>query len=170
MVGHHNRSYACLTGAERFLSGDVDADGCVALPEEAAALIESATEQDAELWAGYPAVVLTGPRDGRPWRHPKFAPLLIRRVEIVQGEGEVRLKPYGPVQPHPRLAVDWLGEEEASQLAATFQPSWHRGQHDRMAVEARNLLAEDFELPCVQELRPDELADRIDVHTRPWCS
>lgn len=164
-VGHHNRSYACLTGAERFLSGDVDADGCVALPEEAAALIESATEQDAELWAGYPAVVLTGPRDGRPWRHPKFAPLLIRRVEIVQGEGEVRLKPYDPVQPHPRLAVDWLGEEEASQLAATFQPSWHRGQHDRMAVEARNLLAEDFELPCVQELRPDELADRIDVHT-----
>ncbi|MFE1306059.1 AAA domain-containing protein [Streptomyces rochei] len=32
-------------------------------------------------------------------------------------------------------------------------------------MEARNLLAEGFELPCVQELRPDQLADHIDVHT-----
>ncbi|GAA3156559.1 hypothetical protein GCM10010521_50820 [Streptomyces rameus] len=164
-VGHHNTSYVCLDGAERFLSGDVDTDGCVALPDEAVTLIEAATEQDAELWAGYPAVVLTGPRTGRSWRHPRFAPLLIRRVEIVQGDGGWRLKPYGPVQPHPRLALDWLGEEEAAQLADTFQPSWHRGQHDRMAVDARNLLTQEFELPCVQELRPDQLADPIDIHT-----
>ncbi|MEU9057942.1 AAA domain-containing protein [Streptomyces sp. NPDC048430] len=164
-VGHHNASYVCLDGAERFISGDVDDDGCVALPEEAASLVDTAAEEDAELWAGYPAVVLTGPRSGRPWRQPKFAPLLVRRVEIVQGEGEMRLKPYGPVQPHPQLALDWLGEDEATQLIDTFQPSWHRGQHDRMAVEVRNLLTQEFELPCVQELRPDQLADRIDVHT-----
>ncbi|MEU1656122.1 AAA domain-containing protein [Streptomyces griseofuscus] len=164
-VGHQNTSYVCLDGAERFISGDVDDDGCTALPQEAASLVGSATEEDAELWAGYPAVVLTGPRSGRPWRHPKFAPLLVRRVEIVHGEGEVRLKPYGPVQPHPQLALDWLGEEEATQLIDTFQPSWHRGQHDRMALEVRNLLTQEFELPCVQELRPDQLADRIDVHT-----
>lgn len=164
-VGHQNTSYVCLDGAERFISGDVDDDGCTALPEEAASLVDSAAEEDAELWAGYPAVVLTGPRSGRPWRHPKFAPLLVRRVEIVHGEGEVRLKPYGPVQPHPQLALDWLGEEEATQLIDTFQPSWHRGQHDRMALEVRNLLTQEFELPCVQELRPDQLADRIDVHT-----
>ncbi|MFE0640089.1 AAA domain-containing protein [Streptomyces sp. NPDC058877] len=164
-VGHQNTSYVCLDGAERFISGDVDDDGCTALPEEADALVDSAAEEDAELWAGYPAVVLTGPRSGRPWRHPKFAPLLVRRVEIVQGEGEVRLKPYGPVQPHPQLALDWLGEEEATQLIDTFQPSWHRGQHDRMALEVRNLLTQEFELPCVQELQPDQLADRIDVRT-----
>ncbi|WP_381795517.1 AAA domain-containing protein [Streptomyces niveus] len=164
-VGHQNTSYVCLDGAERFISGDVDDDGCVALPGEAAPLVDSAAEEDAELWAGYPAVVLTGPRSGRPWRQPKFAPLLVRRVEIVQGEGEVRLKPYGPVQPHPQLALDWLGEDEATQLIDTFQPSWHRGQHDRMAVEVRNLLTQEFELPCVQELRPDQLADRIDVRT-----
>ncbi len=77
----------------------------------------------------------------------------------------MRLKPYGPVQPHPQLAHDWLGEDEANQLIDTFQPSWHRGQHDRMAVEVRNLLTQEFELPCVQELRPDQLADRIDVRT-----
>ncbi|AWN30191.1 AAA domain-containing protein [Streptomyces sp. NEAU-S7GS2] len=164
-VSHQNTSYVCLDGAERFVSGDVDDDGCTALPEEAATLVDSAAEDDAELWAGYPAVVLTGPRSGRPWRHPKFAPLLVRRVEIVQGENEVRLKPYGPVLPHPQLALDWLGEEEATQLINTFQPSWHRGQHDRMALEVRNLLTQEFELPCVQELQPDQLADRIDVRT-----
>ncbi|MFB7915265.1 AAA domain-containing protein [Streptomyces sp. NPDC056061] len=164
-VSHQDTSYVCLGGAEKFISGDVDDDGCVALPEEAAPLVDSAAEEDAELWAGYPAVVLTGPRTGRPWRQPKFAPLLVRRVEIVQDEGEVRLRPYGPVQPHPQLALDWLGEDEANQLIDTFQPSWHRGQHDRMAVEVRNLLTQEFELPCVQELRPDQLADRIDVRT-----
>lgn len=164
-VSRQDTSYVCLDGAERFISGDVDDDGCVALPKEAAPLVDSAAEEDAELWAGYPAVVLTGPRTGRPWRQPKFAPLLVRRVEIVQDEGEVRLKPYGPVQPHPQLASDWLGEDEANQLLDTFQPSWHRGQHDRMAVEVRNLLTQEFELPCVQELRPDQLADHIDVRT-----
>ncbi|MFE9402250.1 AAA domain-containing protein [Streptomyces sp. NPDC006530] len=164
-VGHQNTSYVCLEGSERFISGDVDDDGCTALPEEAAALVDAAAEEDAELWAGYPAVVLTGPRSAAPWRHPKFAPLLVRRVEIVQGDGEVRLKPYGPVQPHPQLALDWIGEEEATHLIDTFQPSWHRGQHDRMALEVRNLLTQEFELPCVQELQPDRLAGRIDVHT-----
>ncbi|MET9817542.1 caspase family protein [Streptomyces sp. NPDC006355] len=120
-VGDHDTSYVCLSGSERLLSGDVDDDGCIPVPTEAGTLIESAVEQEAELWAGYPAVVLTGPRGGRPWRHPKFAPLLIRRVEVVSEDGRVRLKPYGPVQPHPQLARDWLGDEEAAQLADTFQ-------------------------------------------------
>ncbi|MGW8376486.1 AAA domain-containing protein [Streptomyces sp. ODS28] len=164
-VDERNASYVCLSGAEHFLSGDVDEDGCVALPSEADSLVESGAAQEAELWAGYPAVVVTGPRNGRPWRHPKFAPLLIRRVEIVQGDGEVRLKPYGPVLPHPRLARDWLGEEEAAHLAEVYQPTWHRGQHDRMAGNARNLLTQEFELPCVQELRPDQLTDHIDIHS-----
>lgn len=105
-VRRQGTSYVCLDGAERFISGDVDDDGCVALPEEAGPLVDSAAEDDAEIWAGYPAVLLTGPRTGSPWRQPKFAPLLVRRVEIVQDEGEVRLKPYGPVQPHPQLAHD----------------------------------------------------------------
>ncbi|RLL65991.1 AAA domain-containing protein [Streptomyces sp. Z26] len=158
-------SYACLSGAERLLTGEVEDDGCVAVPPEADSLVQSATAQNAELWAGYPAVVLTGPRGRRPWRHPRFAPLLIRRVEIVREDGAARLKPYGPVQPHPQLARDWLGDEEAAQLAETYQPTWHRGQHERMAVDVGNLLTQEFELPCVQELRPDELAGPIDIHT-----
>jgi hypothetical protein len=164
-VGDHTSSYVCLTGFERLLSGEVDEDGSTSMPAEAAPLVKAAAEQEAELWAGYPAVVLHGPRGGPPWRHPRFAPLLVRRVEIVDADGEVQLAPYGTVQPHPRLAEEWLGEEEAGQLMETYRSSWHSGQHDRMALEARKLLTEEFELPCVQELRPDQLDDHIDVRT-----
>ncbi|WP_042390392.1 caspase, EACC1-associated type [Streptacidiphilus melanogenes] len=164
-VDEAGTSYVCLSGAERLLSGDVDGDNCISLPDEAVPLLDAAAEQNAELWAGYPAILLHGQRGRRSWRSPKFAPLLIRRVELVQDNGATRLKPYGPVLPHPRLARDWLGEEEAAQLAETYQPTWHRGQHDRMAVDIRNLLAQEFELPCVQELRPDQLAESIDIDT-----
>jgi AAA domain/Caspase domain len=164
-VGDEGGSYVCLTGSERHLSGDVDDDNGTAVPPEAAALIRKAAEDDAELWAGYPAVVLNGPRHGRPWKEPRFAPLLIRRIEVVQDGDEVRLMPYGPVLPHPRLARDRLGEEEAVRLAETYHPSWHAGQHDRMAVDVRHLLRQEYELPCVQEPAPDRLADRIDIRT-----
>ncbi|QYN40172.1 caspase family protein [Pseudonocardia sp. DSM 110487] len=164
-VAARGTAYVCLGGSERLLSGEVDEDDCTALPAGAVPLVETAAAQDAELWAGYPAVVLTGPRGGQPWRHPKFAPLLVRRVEVADTGGEIRLQPYGPVHPHPRLAEIWLGEEEAAQLTETYQSSWYGGQHDRMAVEARNLLMHEFELPCVQELRPDNLDDHIDVRT-----
>jgi hypothetical protein len=164
-VRDEGTSYVCLPGSERFLCGDLDDDDCTAVPSEAVGLVQAADEQDAELWAGYPAVVLNGPRDGQTWRTPRFAPLLVRRVEPVRVADEVRLKPYGPVLPHPRLARDWLGAEQAAELADTYQPTWHAGQHDRMAVDVRNLLSQEYELPCVQEPQPDQLADRIDVRT-----
>lgn len=164
-VRDEGTSYVCLPGSERFLCGDLDDDDCTAVPSEAASLVEMAAEQDAELWAGYPAVVLNGSRDGQTWRMPRFAPLLVRRIEALQEADGVRLKPYGPVLPHPRLARDWLGAEQAAELADTYQPSWHAGQHDRLAVDVRNLLSQEYELPCVQEPQPDQLADRIDVRT-----
>lgn len=164
-VADRGRSYACLTGTERFLSGDLDDDGSAPITSEVASFLDKVAGQDVELWAGYPAVVLTGPRGKSSWRAPRFAPLLIRRVEAVSEAGTVRLKPYGPVLPHPQLAHDWLGPEEAAELASTYQPTWHAGQHDLMAVNLRSLLRNEFELPCVQELRPDRLVERIDVHT-----
>jgi len=164
-VQDDGKSYVCLSGSERFLSGDLDDDECVAVPPEADGLVEKAVEEDAELWTGYPAVVLEGPRSGPSWSRPKFAPLLLRRIEVVQDDGQTRLRPYGPVLPHPRLAGDWLGEEQAAELVETYQPTWHAGQHDRMAVDVRQLLRQEYELPCVQEPRPDTLADRIDVRT-----
>lgn len=165
-VTDHGDSYICMTGQERLLSGDLDEFDSIPLPEDAAEFVDETLQQDSELWAGYPAIVLIGPRGGKPWPTPRFAPLLVRRVEVIPGEGEaVALRPYGPVLPHPRLARDWLGSEEASQLIEAYQPTWHSGQLDRLAADVRNLLMTDFELPCVQEIRPDDLADHIDIHS-----
>jgi hypothetical protein len=159
-VADHGNSYVCLTGSERFLSGDLDDDHCAAVPPEAAAFVR-ALDQGMELWAGYPAVVL----QDRPGGVVHFAPLLVRSVEPVPAGDEVRLRPYGPIVPHPRLAMDVLGDEDAAVLADTYLPSWHAGQHDRMAVDVRHLLEQEYELPFVQEPEPDRLADRIDIHT-----
>jgi hypothetical protein len=164
-VHAHGTSYVCLTGSERLLSGELDEDDCTEVPPEAVELIETAAAQNADLWTGYPAVLVNGPRGGRSWSSPKFAPLLVRRVEVVSHEGTTRLRPYGPVVPHPRFAEEWLGKEDAAELSETYQPTWHAGQHDRMAVDVRNLLTQEYELPCVQEPRPDQLADRIDTRT-----
>ncbi|MFI0444577.1 AAA domain-containing protein [Actinomadura sp. 6N118] len=158
-------SYVCLTGAERLLSGDLDDDHCVPTPPQAADMVQAAMEDEAELWAGYP-VVVTNPRSGTGGPGaPRFAPLLVRAVEPVHVGDEIRLRPYGPVLPHPRLAKEQLGAEDAEELAATYQPSWHAGQLDRMAVDVRHLLMDEYELPFVQEPRPDQLAERIDIDT-----
>ncbi len=162
-VSDHGMTYVCLSGSERLLSGYLDDDHCAPMPPEAAELVQRAIDQEDELWAGYPAVVTQGSR--RAGSQPRFAPLLVRAVEPVRVDGEVRLRPYGPVVPHPRLAVERLGEEEAAELAATYQPTWHAGQHDRMAVDIAHLLREDYALSAVQEIVPDQLADRIDVRT-----
>ncbi|QXJ21584.1 caspase family protein [Actinomadura graeca] len=158
-----HRSYVCLEGAERLLSGELDEDLCIPMPAKAAPLIKAVEEGGAELWAGYPAVVLQGAAGTRHRGTTRFAPLLIRAVEPVVDGDEIRLRPYGPVLPHPQLAKEKLGEEAAEDLAATYQPSWHAGQHDRMAVDVRHLLTQEYELPCVQEPRPDALAGQIDI-------
>lgn len=165
-VAERGRSYASLTGAEHLISGDLDEHGTAEVPDEVVEFLEGVDGQD-ELWAGYPAVVLTRPRNGKPWTSPRFAPLLMRRVEITGAEdgGPPRFRPYGPVVPHPGLANDQLGEEQASHLIDTYQPTWHAGQHRRLATDAGNLLQQDFEIACVQELRPDFLEDRIDTNT-----
>jgi hypothetical protein len=160
-VSDHGEVYVCLPGTERLLSGDLDDDHGIAMPSHAAKLVQRAIEQENELWAGYPAVVTQGERNGRG---AAFTPLLVRAVEPVHVDGEVRLRPCGPVLPHPGLAAERLGEE-AADLAATYKPTWHSGQHDRMAVDIAHLLREEYALPAVQEIVPDRLADRIEVDT-----
>jgi hypothetical protein len=162
-VSDHGKAYVCLSGSERFLSGDLDDDHCAPMPPEAAELVQRAIDQADELWAGYLAVVTHGSRNGG--FQPTFAPLLVRAVEPIRVDGEVRLRPCGPVMPHPRLAVERLGEEEAAELGMTYQPTWNAGQHDRMAVDIAHLLREDYALPAVQKIVPDRLAGGIDVDT-----
>ena len=65
-----------------------------------AAALESPARSEDELWAGYPAILLYG-RPHQRWSQPKFAPLLMRRVTVVEDGGIRFLEPLGPAQPHP---------------------------------------------------------------------
>jgi hypothetical protein len=158
--------YVCLPDREKVLSGDTDDDGCVPLPPEAGHYVTHRRSDDGqEWWVGWPAVVLQGEPGKRRSSTPYFAPLLMRQVEVTATDGGTRLRPIGPVVPHPGLAHHCLGEEEAAILAATYQPTWHHGESARMAEDAGHLLRDDFALPAVEELRPDLLTDHIDTAT-----
>ncbi|MGV9414772.1 caspase, EACC1-associated type [Nocardia sp. NPDC003693] len=158
-------TFVCLTGRERLLSGEVDSDHCIAVPREAAALAADATANGDELWAGYPAIVLTehGNRAGRQ-RH-SFAPLLVRRVEIIPTSTGVRLEPTGRVLAHPNLLDARLGEGAAAEFNNSYLPGWHAGEHALMAREIGAILRNELELSCMQDLHPDRLEPRIDFDT-----
>ncbi|OLL71351.1 DNA helicase [Pseudonocardia sp. Ae168_Ps1] len=159
--------YVDLTGSERVLRGVLDPDGTVPVPEGADALIESArSEHGPTLWAGWPTVVLhrsapSGTQSGQPL----CAPLLIRRVEVVDDGGAVRLRPISDVVPHPGLVSSCLEEDEAARLLWSYRPSWHFGESARMATDADQLLRDPFGLPSVEQLRPEHLAGRVDIAT-----
>ncbi|MDN5916649.1 MAG: AAA domain-containing protein [Pseudonocardia sp.] len=159
--------HVVLTGAERALRGEFDADGTIALPEGAEALVQNAAaDYGPTLWMGWPTVVLHHEEPGgRPLRVPGCAPLLMRRVQVVAGGQDIRLRPEGEIVPHPGLAAAWLGEEEAAALAASYQPTWHSGESAAMARDAGHLLTDTFALPCIEELRPERLTSHIDVAT-----
>ncbi|MCR3740351.1 Caspase domain-containing protein [Actinomadura glauciflava] len=162
-VSDHGKAYVCLSGSERLLAGVLDDDHGISTPPDAEKFVRQAIEQESELWAGYPAVVTHGTRNGGA--ASDFAPLLVRAVEPVHVDGEIRLRPYGPVIPHPGLAAERLGEDDAAALAESYQPTWHAGQHDRMAVDIVHLLRDEYALPAVQKIEPDRLCDRIEVDT-----
>jgi hypothetical protein len=156
--------FVYLDGRERILSGGHSGDDHVKLSEETAAWLERATESGDELWAGYPAVLLYGP-EGNPSRDAQFAPLLVRRVEVVQTDSASRLEPFGPAQPHLGLAHRCLGAEQAQHLAATYFATWHAGAYTQMVKDIRGLLDAEYGLPIVEELRPEYLAETLDDRT-----
>lgn len=151
------QEFVCLTGTERMISGDLE-DGEAPLP---AVLADWVTSRDprAEMWTGYPAVLLNEERAGGGAR---LAPLLVRRVEITD---QHRLRPYGPVLPNPTLAARLLDDPDADRLIDTYEPTWLGGEHGRLAADARALLSDAFELGCVEELRPEQLAPRLDLNS-----
>ncbi|GAB2677990.1 hypothetical protein GCM10027271_43690 [Saccharopolyspora gloriosae] len=159
-VRAEGEQYAMLPGQERFLCGELDDDGCAPVPPEAEKFLDEAERQGGELWAGYPAVVL---HDRRRGSGPEFAPLLVRRVELVDtGTGRRRLRPSGPVLPHPGLAKKKLGKEEADVLAESFEPNWQGGQRQRMAADVLALLRETYRWQNNAELVPDSLDEVLD--------
>jgi hypothetical protein len=160
-LSEHGDTFIYLQDRERILSGGEGGEDHVVLDDKAANWVRSAAESDDELRAGYPAVLLYGPQE-RPWREAKFAPLLMRRVAVVEDDEGLRLEPFGPVQPHRGLARACLGPEQADHLAATYLASWHAGVYAQMVRDIRNLLDTEFELPTIEELQPQYLAETLD--------
>ncbi|MFR9728348.1 DEAD/DEAH box helicase [Saccharopolyspora sp. MS10] len=157
-VGAEGERYVPLRGPERLLSGDLDEDGRTGTSPDVAAVIAGARARGEQLWAGYPAVVLRGGEE--------FAPLLLRRVEAVESASGIRLRPVGPVLPHPGLARRKLGTEGAAELREVFAPDWDGGRRQRMAAEVRTLLRETYRWPGDAALAPDCPDDALDGHLR----
>ncbi|MFB9743509.1 caspase family protein [Pseudonocardia sulfidoxydans] len=109
--------HVIVLGAERALRGDVDTDGCIAAPAGAARLLSDAA--DDELWMGWPSVLLYRDDRGPSRTETRFAPLLVRRVEIAGTADDPRLRPVGPVVPHGGLARARLETDAADVLAST---------------------------------------------------
>ncbi|ALG12507.1 caspase, EACC1-associated type [Kibdelosporangium phytohabitans] len=157
--------YVCLPGTERLLSGDLDSTGSIPVPEDAVDFVEQAALQETDLWYGYPAVVLLSDKNGNALRVPRFAPLFVRQVQVVAGSDGMRLEPFGEPEPHPRLAENLLGADEAEQMRATYQATWTSGMHSQMVQEIRHFLREEFHLPDVQQLLPLDLEPTVDTRT-----
>lgn len=163
-VDEADERYVCLPGTERLISGDLDDTGSIPLPEEAADLVEQAVRDDADLWYGYPAVVLMKTPNGESYRTPRFAPLFIRQIEVVTDAQGPRLRPYGEPRPHPQLAADRLDADAAKEMISTYQSHWRGGMHSQLVQEIRVFLRE-LSLSDVQALRPDDLEPNIDIRT-----
>ncbi|WP_214407002.1 AAA domain-containing protein [Pseudonocardia lacus] len=162
--------HVLVGGRERALLDDVDDDGLVPVPPEAAQLVASLERDgpgggDRTLWAGWPLVVLHGERDDGDRAAQRCAPLLVRRLEVVPGEGGARLRPIGQPVPHLGLAHLLLGAEEATALATTWVPGWHRGEASRIVTEADRLLREDLGLHALDRLDPERLGEHLDRHS-----
>jgi hypothetical protein len=93
----------------------------------------------------------------------EFAPLLIRRVEVeTNASGTMRLRPDGTVAPHPGLLRRLLDDDrEVLALCATYEPSWHAGESDRLAAHAAHLLREELGVQVVEKLRPGALSGQL---------
>ncbi|MEV6344964.1 AAA domain-containing protein [Actinoplanes sp. NPDC051851] len=163
-LSEEGERFVYLPGRERLLSGGSNDDDHLPLDEATAAWTRRVSESGDELWAGYPAVLLYGSRD-RAERDPRFAPLVVRRVEVADDGTGLRISPAGPAEPHPGLARECLGEEQAQHLAATYYASWHAGGYAQMTKDLRELLRTEYELPMVEELRPELLESSVNLRT-----
>lgn len=161
----HQPGIVCVGGSEQFLSGTgAEADGLFPVPDEFAGHIDEAVKNGSDLVYGYPVLVLLRDADGKNRKIPECAPLLIRRLEIVQSDdGSVWLRPYGEPELNPALSKDRLGEEDAENLLRTYIPTWGADDHVGMSREINHLLRDVFELPWIDEIRPDRLATDLDT-------
>jgi hypothetical protein len=159
----HER-YECLPGVERLLSGDLGETGTMPLPPTAVDLVERADREDAQIWYGYPAVVLKTAPDGTPYRNERLAAMIIRRVEVVSDAEGLRLRPRGEPTLYRELVVERLGEQSAERMIGEYRPRWRGGMHRQLIKEIRALLG-DLSLSDAQLLDPQDLQSAIDLET-----
>ncbi|QFG23275.1 AAA domain-containing protein [Actinomadura sp. WMMB 499] len=93
---------------------------------------------DAEYWYGYPALTL--PSSGTR-RQLRAAPLLLQQLELVPDEsGRATLRPTGVPSVHAGVVKEFLRDEEAADVIATWQPTWQEGNEAQMIGAVRELL------------------------------
>ncbi len=163
-AGGSGGRFIYLEGRERALSGGESDQHYLTLPAAAVKWVREAAESEDELWAGYPAVLLDEYQD-KKLRDGEFAPLLVRQVSVNEDVSELRVEAFGPAKPNHSLAREFLGDDQAQHLVSTYVATWHAGMYAQMVRDIRNLLAEEFELPVVEELRPEYLSQTLDLRT-----
>ncbi|MDF2255530.1 caspase, EACC1-associated type [Streptantibioticus ferralitis] len=137
-------------GEEVLLSGSA---GSVPAPSGVVELAARARQDGADLWYGYPVVVLF---DGK---RQVCAPLVMQQIEVAQDQqGRPTVVPAGPVVPHPKLILDRLGKDEGVELLASYQPNWRPGFREEMVRDLRSLLGQ-LGLADTEHLDPAALGD-----------
>ncbi|KJK55238.1 caspase, EACC1-associated type [Saccharothrix sp. ST-888] len=137
-------------GQETLLSG---AATSTRVSTEVVQLADQASKDGADLWYGYPVVVVF---DGR---RQVCAPLLMQQIELTTDtQGRSVAEPIGPAIPHPKLILERLGKDEGQELLATYQPNWRPGFRDEMVRDIRSLL-DQLGLPDTEHLDPGVLGD-----------
>ncbi|MEV6974522.1 AAA domain-containing protein [Kitasatospora sp. NPDC093806] len=136
--------YLLLGGHPELLqSGSDDSVGAPdQLPGSALRGPSEGTEQNTEIWYGYPTVTLPAPGGRRNTADgTRLAPLLIQQLELSVDEGGRRiLRPASVPIPHPGLLAEFLDAHEQAELVAGWQPDWQHGHAAQMLQNIRQLL------------------------------
>ncbi|WP_446221787.1 caspase, EACC1-associated type [Nocardia sp. IBHARD005] len=157
-------TYACIPGRERLLVGDLDDDHAIEVPTELEKFVAEVAEANEQLWTGYPAVVVRpGGRSARAAATRKFAPLLIRRLEL--GGAADRLVPVGPPIVNPILLKEFLESDAASAFNEGYEPTWHAGEYAALAAEVRHILRNELGVVTVDEPEPEFLDESLTAAT-----
>ncbi|MFJ5225120.1 AAA domain-containing protein [Streptomyces sp. NPDC088400] len=114
-----------------------------------------------EYWYGYPAITLADPTGGGGRRTGiRVAPLLIQQMELAPDEdGRDVLRPTGVPSLHTGVVTELLGDDEAADLIAGWQPTWQEG-NDAQMLRAVGDLLRDLGLPQLEPLEPSALSER----------
>ncbi|MGW4382965.1 caspase, EACC1-associated type [Kitasatospora sp. NPDC004531] len=151
LVGNDPPRAVWPTGSETLLSGTADS---AQVPTEVVQLAERAAQDGADLWYGYPVVVMFDDR-----RRQVCAPLFMQEIELaIDAGGRKVAEPAGPIVPHPKLILERLGKDEGQELLASFAPNWRPGFRDEMVRDVRTLL-DQLGLPDTEHLDPGALGD-----------